>query len=186
MSFGQVNRMEINQIGGKNNHVGDIINTISPQSGDILYATSPRRAEKAFIVHGHDENAVHELKDYLQNTLGFSEPTVLSCVAGKNRTVIEAFEEEAEQTSLVFVLMTPDDIQRDGQLRARQNVIFELGYFLGRLGRRSGRTIVLLRGNVELPSDINGMLYIRFDHGIMAAGEEIRRAVDAASKRVKL
>ena len=112
--------------------------------------------------------------------MGFPEPTVLSSVAGKSRTVIEAFEEEAEHASLVFVLVTPDDVQEDGQLRARQNVIFELGYFWGRLGRRSGRTIVLLRGDVELPSDIRGMLYIRFDQGILAAGEEIRRAVDAA------
>lgn len=178
MSFEHVNQLTINQIGGKNSHVGDVIGSLpqhKPSTNNVN-----RRNEKVFIVHGHDETAVYKLKDYLQNTLGFSEPTVLSSMAGKSRTVIEAFEDEAEQTSLVFVLMTPDDVQGDGQLRARQNVIFELGYFLGQLGRRSGRTIVLLRGDVELPSDIKGMLYIRFDHGILAAGEEIRRAVDAA------
>ncbi len=133
-------------------------------------------------MYGHDEKAVYELKDYLQNTLKFTEPTVLSSVAGKSRTVIEAFEEEAAQASLAFVLMTPDDAQGDGRLRARQNVVFELGYFLGRLGRRSGRTILLLRDDVELPSDIRGILYIRFDNGILAAGEEIRRAIEAVAE----
>lgn len=78
--------------------------------------------------------------------------------------------------------MTPDDAQGDGRLRARQNVVFELGYFLGRLGRRSGRTILLLRDDVELPSDIRGILYIRFDNGILAAGEEIRRAIEAVAE----
>lgn len=173
MNIGQATINQINQTGI--NSIGDTVNSVPPQSGSTSHGT-----KKVFIVHGHDEKAIYELKDYLQNTLGFPEPTVLSSVAGKNRTVIEAFEEEAEQASLVFVLITPDDMQKDGQLRARQNVVFELGYFLGRLGRRSGRTIILLRGDVELPSDIKGMLYIRFDHGIRAAGESISRAVVAA------
>lgn len=165
---------DVSQYRGGANIVGDIIASAPHQY--------PECERKVFIVHGHDEKAVYELKDYLQNTLKFAEPTVLSSVAGKSRTVIEAFEEESAQASLVFVLMTPDDAQGDGRLRARQNVIFELGYFLGRLGRRSGRTIVLLRGDVELPSDIKGMLYIRFDHGVLAAGEEIRRAIEATAK----
>ena len=165
---------DINQHGCGANIGGDIIASVPHQY--------PECEGKVFIVHGHDEKAVYELKDYLQNTLKFAEPTVLSSVAGKSRTVIETFEEEAAQASLVFVLMTPDDAQGDGRLRARQNVVFELGYFLGRLGRRSGRTIVLLRGDVELPSDIRGMLYIRFDHGILAAGEEIRRAIEAVAE----
>ena len=178
MKIGRVGQMSINQTGGIN-IVGDDINLAPQQLGAASHAIL-KRDEKIFIVHGHDETAIGELKEYLQERLGFPEPAVLSSVAGKSRTVIEAFEEEAEHASLVFVLVTPDDVQEDGQLRARQNVIFELGYFWGRLGRRSGRTIVLLRGDVELPSDIRGMLYIRFDQGILAAGEEIRRAVDAA------
>lgn len=180
MKIGHAGQVIINQR-GKNYIAGHDINSASQQLGDASHMVL-EQDNKIFIVHGHDEKAIYELKDYLQNRLGFPEPTVLSSVAGKNRTVIEAFEEESEHASLVFVLVTPDDAQEDGQLRARQNVIFELGYFLGRLGRRSGRTIVLLRGDVELPSDIKGMLYIRFDHGILAAGEEIRRAVDAALK----
>ena len=137
MKIGRVGQMSINQTGGIN-IVGDDINLAPQQLGAASHAIL-KRDEKIFIVHGHDETAIRELKEYLQERLGFPEPTVLSSVAGKSRTVIEAFEEEAEHASLVFVLVTPDDVQEDGQLRARQNVIFELGYFWGRLGRRSGR-----------------------------------------------
>lgn len=56
------------------------------------------------------------------------------------------------------MLMAPDDAQGDDRLCARQNVVFELWHFMGRLGRHSGRTIVPLRGDVELPFDIRGIL----------------------------
>ena len=159
MEIGKVGQLTINQHGNGANIVGDVIAPTPHQSGSAAHM-QPEHKEKVFIVHGHDEKSVYELKNYLQNTLKFAEPTVLSSVAGKSRTVIEAFEEEAAQASLVFVLMTPDDAQGDGRLRARQNVVFELGYFLGRLGRRSGRTIVLLRGDVELPSDKIGRAHV--------------------------
>ena len=67
----------------------------------------------------------------------------------------------------------------DSSMRARQNVIFELGYFIGKLGRKSGRVILLLKGMVDIPSDLNGILYIHIDNGIQEAGEEIRKAIEA-------
>lgn len=134
---------------------------------------------KVFIVHGHDEMLKLKLKDYLQNTLGFSKPVILSEVAGRGRTIIESFEEESQNAGFIFVLLTPDDFVDDSQLRARQNVIFELGYFMGKYGRKSGRVIVLLKGEVDIPSDLGGILYIRVDQGIEAAGEEIRKAIKA-------
>jgi predicted nucleotide-binding protein len=59
--------------------------------------------------------------------------------------------------------------------RARQNVIFELGYFYGLLRRQSGRIVLLHKGGLEIPSDLTGIIYIDITHGIEAAGEEIRR-----------
>jgi predicted nucleotide-binding protein len=56
-------------------------------------------------------------------------------------------------------------------------VIFEVGFFFAQLGRLSGRVIVLYRGPTELPSDIQGLVWIGIDHGVDAAGEEIRREV---------
>ena len=135
--------------------------------------------KKIFIVHGHDEVSKYKLKDYLQNTLHYPEPVILSEVASCGRTIIESFEEETENAGLVFILLTPDDFMSDSSMRARQNVIFELGYFIGKLGRKSGRVILLLKGMVDITSDLNGILYIHIDNGIQEAGEEIRKAIEA-------
>ncbi len=137
--------------------------------------------KKIFIVHGHDGNERYVLKNYLQNTLNYPEPIILSDTAGRGRTIIECFEDETEHVGLVFVLATPDDLVNDNSKRARQNVIFELGYCMGKLGRKSGRVIVLRKGDVDIPSDLEGILFIKIDNGIEAAGEQIRRAIEAAT-----
>jgi predicted nucleotide-binding protein len=59
--------------------------------------------------------------------------------------------------------------------RARQNVIFEMGYFYGKLQRRKGRVTLLYSGDLELPSDIAGVIYINISDGIESAGEALRR-----------
>jgi len=139
------------------------------------------REIRSFIVHGHDHQSLYELKDYLQNTLKLGEPTVLRQMPGRGKTMIEKFEREAEAVELVFVLLTPDDRVADPsdpdaeKRRARQNVILELGFFLGKLGRESGRVMLLHKGSVEIPSDIVGVEYIDITNGIESAGESIRR-----------
>ena len=134
---------------------------------------------KAFIVHGHDTEVTLELKNYLQNTLMLTEPVILHEQPSKGRTIIEKFEEHVEEIDVAFVLLTPDDQMTEslggGKLRARQNVIFELGYFMAILGRKLGRVILLHKGSVEIPSDIQGLIYIDISDGIEAAGEKIRR-----------
>jgi predicted nucleotide-binding protein len=143
-----------------------------------VLATVP--APKAFIVHGHDDTAVSELKDYLQNTLEWQEPVVLREQPSRGKTIIEKFEELASRLDCVFVLLTPDDSginfsTDDDKRRARQNVVFELGFFYAQMGRKSGRVIVLRKGALELPSDIQGIIWIDISKGIKAAGEEIRK-----------
>lgn len=139
---------------------------------------------KAFIVHGHDAAAKYELKNYLQNTLKIPEAIILQEQASSGRTVIEKFEDSASDCNLVFALLTPDDwassgksLLSDSSWRARQNAIFELGYFFGRTPRRLGRVLVLHTGRIELPSDLHGLICINIDAGIEAAGEQIRREV---------
>lgn len=138
-----------------------------------------REKMRTFIVHGHDEEAKLSLKNYIQNTLKMEEPVILAEKASKGLTIIEKFEEYAEECKLIFVLLTPDDKYTDNNnYRARQNVILEMGYFLGKLGRKSGRIILLYKGKLELPNDISGIIYINIDNGIEAAGEQIRREIE--------
>lgn len=142
------------------------------------------RDANIFIVHGHDTLARIELKDYLQNTLGFPAPVILAELPDCGRTIIEKFEEQADQADIVFVLLTPDDFNHENQARARQNVIFELGYFIGKMGRKSGRVILLSKGNLDIPSDLSGILRIDIGQGIRTAGEDIRKAVKKALETI--
>lgn len=138
---------------------------------------------QAFIVHGHDERRLLELKNYLQNTLQWPTPIVLREEPSCGKTVIEKFEKYSRRVDFVFVILTPDDLvvgpdsSDDEKRRARQNVIFEMGFFYGQLGRDSGSVIVLYDGPVELPSDIQGIIWVDVSSGIEAAGEKIRREI---------
>ncbi|WP_122532806.1 TIR domain-containing protein [Pseudomonas viridiflava] len=120
-------------------------------------------SNKVFIVHGHDDGAKHMLARFLDR-IGL-ESIVLQEQPDRGRTIIEKFEQSAE-VGYAVVLLTPDDIGRavsvdSQQSRARQNVIFELGYFAGKLGR--GRVCLLKKGDVEIPSDLFGVVYTELD-----------------------
>ncbi|MGR3562484.1 MAG: TIR domain-containing protein [Heliomarina sp.] len=117
---------------------------------------------KIFVVHGHDI-AVREAVCRFLERCGF-EPVVLHEQANQGKTIIEKFETHAD-VSFAVVLLTPDDeMEANGvkfAKRARQNVILELGYFTGRLGR--DRVCALKVGQLELPSDILGLVWTEFD-----------------------
>lgn len=140
------------------------------------------RAPLSFIVHGHDSEAVLDLKNYVQNILKWQEPVILREQPSFGKTLIEKFEEYSRNVDCVFVLLTPDDTvigsgSSEEKMRSRQNVIFELGFFYGALERRSGRILLLHKGPVDLPSDTSGIVWIDIDNGIAAAGEEIRKEI---------
>jgi CheY-like chemotaxis protein len=138
---------------------------------------------RTFIVHGHDKKSLDELKQLLVGELRFPDPIVLRDMASQGRTLIEKIESYSRVIDLVFVLLTPDDqvltdeTERPLRYRARQNVVFEMGYFLGILGRSAGRVIILHKENVELPSDILGMIHIDITNGISTAAGKIKREV---------
>ena len=117
--------------------------------------------DKVFIVHGRDGDAKNTVARFLER-LGLK-PIILAEMPGQGQTIIEKFEQHA-QVGFAIVLLTPDDagsLRGDGgnfSLRARQNVIFELGFFIGRLGRE--RVRALIKGEVEIPSDYTGIEYI--------------------------
>ncbi|TIO06908.1 MAG: hypothetical protein E5X88_21065 [Mesorhizobium sp.] len=121
-------------------------------------------SNKVFIVHGHDDGARHGLARFLER-LGLV-PVVLQEEPNQGRTIIEKYEQIASEVAFAVILLTPDDVgaskaATEQNHRARQNVIFELGYFAGHLGR--GRVCLLRKGNVEIPSDLYGVLYIDLD-----------------------
>jgi predicted nucleotide-binding protein len=128
---------------------------------------------KVFIVHGHDEQLKNQTSVFL-SSLGL-EPIVLHRQADEGMTVIEKFEKHSN-VGFAFVLLTPDDIgypvkeeqesdqDRSKEARARQNVIFEFGYFVGKLGR--GRVCCLYKEGVTLPNDVSGYLYKKVNQDI--------------------
>jgi predicted nucleotide-binding protein len=133
------------------------------------------RDQKVFIVHGHDEAALQVIARFLE-TIGL-QAIVLREQPDQGRTTIEKFEACAREVGFAVALLTPDDLggsaaALEQAARARQNVIFELGYFVGRLGR--GRACVVRKGELEIPSDLFGVVYTTLDHP--AEGWKIRLA----------
>lgn len=138
-----------------------------------------------FIVHGRDDKLLLELKDILQNSFGQQEPVVLRSQPELGMTLIEKFEHYLAGCDCALVLMTPDDIgglrENQPRERARQNVIFEFGYFVGRLGRKR---VILLRNSsdIELPSDILGLGHIDVSLGVSATVDKLRRELEAVAR----
>ncbi len=132
-----------------------------------------------FIVHGHAEDHLHATAR-LVSKLTQREPVILREQPNGGRTIIEKFESHASQCAFALVLLTADDLGRsakvqDEQPRARQNVVFEAGYFVGLLGR--GKVVLLHEHGVELPSDLDGVLYVELSGGWQTnVGIEMRAA----------
>ena len=117
---------------------------------------------EVFVIHGRDHGTRDTVVRFL-NDLGLK-AVILQEQASQGRTIIEKFERFA-QVDFAVALFTPDDVggtpDDDLQPRTRQNVIFELGYFIGKHGR--DRVCVLVRGTPEIPSDYSGVVYIPLD-----------------------
>jgi len=118
-------------------------------------------ANSVFLVHGHDEATKEKVARFLEK-VGLH-VIILHEQVNQGMTVIEKFEQFASRANFAVVLFTPDDIgyplgaEERKQPRARQNVVLEMGYFVGKLTRQ--RVCVLYKGGVELPSDVLGVVY---------------------------
>jgi len=128
---------------------------------------SPKNAGEVFIVHGHDEAAKESVSRFIER-LGLK-ALILHEQPNRGRTIIEKIEDYSN-VEMAVVIMTPDDVgtNRDNaskpaawKQRARQDVVLELGFFAGKLGR--SRVCVLYKEGVELPSDYHGVVYIPLD-----------------------
>ena len=134
------------------------------------------KGNEVFIVHGHDEAILSELRQMLKETF-YLNPIVLRDESDDGLTIIEKFEKYAIKSSFVFVILTPDDfLSKSGgdYYQGRPNVLFELGWFFGRLGR--DRVRILKKKNTALPSDLAGIATLDFNEKI----EEIFRKINSS------
>jgi hypothetical protein len=160
----------------------ELVGEMSGKEREIKMAPT----NKIFVVHGHDQEMKQHVARILSK-LGLN-PIILHEQPNAGKTIIEKFEHNAE-VSFAVVLLSPDDIAyqagsdaKHARPRARQNVVLELGYFVGELGR--DRVFSLKRGDeLELPSDLAGVVYTAYD----AAGHwcfELVRELKAAGYSV--
>lgn len=123
-----------------------------------------RNERQIFIVHGHDSATKLEMKKFIES-IGL-EPIILHEQVNQGRTIIEKIEAHSN-VGLGVILYTPCDIGAEKaevpklQSRARQNVVFEHGYLIGRLGR--SKVITFVKGEIEKPNDISGVVYNQLD-----------------------
>jgi predicted nucleotide-binding protein len=134
-------------------------------SGTVETKLVKAQSNQVFLVHGHDEASKQSVARFVEK-LGL-EVIILHERANKGRTLISKFREESADVGFAIVLITPDDFGAkngsDQKPRARQNVVFELGFFIGALGPE--RVCALVKGDVEKPSDFEGVAYVGFQDG---------------------
>jgi hypothetical protein len=149
--------------------------TINPTSRP----SSPPAGRNVFIIHGHDETNSLRLQVLLHDHFKLS-PVVMKKEAGMSRALLTKFEDVASVCSIAFALMTPDDQITNSQRQfsqARPNVIFETGWFVGRLG--IPRVCLLLKEGTEVHSDIDGISRIVFRYSVEEKVIDIQRELEA-------
>lgn len=158
----------------------------APQAVVEAVATGARptvavKEPKVFVVYGHDTQARDQLELLLLRMN--IKPVILGNVTPDGKTIIEALIASTDVPYAV-VFLTPDDeghrinASEEKKPRARQNVVLEMGMFLSKLGRE--RVAILHKGNLELPSDINGLIYIPFTHSIQEAKNRLAASLQKA------
>lgn len=137
----------------------------------------PADNKKVFVVHGHDTELKNDVELFLKSIN--LEPIVLHRQLDEGMTVIEKFEKHSD-VNYAIILLTPDDVgfpvsetekpeeDRAIEFRARQNVIFEFGYFVGKLSRKN--VCCIYKKGVQLPSDLNGLIYKQVNKSIEEVG----------------
>ena len=117
-------------------------------------------SKNVFIVHGHDELMKVSVANFVRK-VGFN-PIILHEQPDGGRTIIEKFHDYSD-VAYAIILYSPDDEMKSGKKRARQNVVLEHGFFISRLGRERVVGLVKDPDEIEIPSDLNGVLYKPFN-----------------------
>lgn len=132
----------------------------------LSQAPSQNGKNSVFVVHGHDDLSKIETARFVES-LGLT-ATILHEQTNSSQTIIDKFERHAAEAVFAVVLLTPDDVgyakdsPNAAKYRARQNVVFELGYFCATLSRE--KVCVLYKEGVEIPNDFAGVVYTPMDN----------------------
>jgi predicted nucleotide-binding protein len=160
------------------------VHVVLKASGITVLEHEIKRAlvPQVFIAHGHNEAALLKVALRLQkwglnHTILFEQPDA-------GTYILDDLDKYANRSAAAVIVMTADDVayaksRPETQMtRARQNVVFELGYFIAKLG--SSNVIALVEDGIERPSNYDGVKYIAFDGGWEAALREalIRAGID--------
>jgi len=131
-----------------------------------------------FLSHGHSELLKLKLKDFIQSRLNRS-VLILADQPSRGLTVVEKLEQASGRCCFAVILLTKDDEQKGGGMRARQNVIHEVGFFQGKYGRKN--VVLLCERGVELFSNISGIIRVEFQaDSFEEVYEPLRIEVEAA------
>lgn len=152
----------------------------SENEPEVQLTQTEKTKDKVFIVHGHDGEAKERTARFIEK-LGF-EAIILHEQASRSMTIIEKIENYSNDVGFGIVLYTPDDMgnvkgeAEKGELkyRARQNVVFEHGFLIGKIGREN--VTPLVEGAIELPNDISGIVYINDKDWQLDIAKEMKAA----------
>lgn len=153
----------------------------SEYTSNISYPSKITATKNVFIIHGHDELNTLKLKNLLSDDFHLS-PIVIANKPGQSRSIIDKFEREASVCSFAFALFTKDDEVKNSNniyYQARPNVIFESGWFTGRLSKH--RIVLLLQNGTKIHSDLDGISRIQFQNSITEKYKEIKDELEAAN-----
>lgn len=153
----------------------------SPLSCSKSQISRPPLTRDVFIIHGKDELNTRRLADMLQNNFNLV-PVLMLAKPGMSRPLTNKFEDYAETCSFAFALLTPDDhihTQEGAYGQARPNVIYEIGWFVGRLGRE--RVVLLLKEGTKIHSDLDGVSQVRFAESVEDRFLQIQQELQAAN-----
>jgi predicted nucleotide-binding protein len=143
-----------------------LADTVAHECAGLLKSQPTNYSRRIFVVHGRDGALKSEVARFLERLN--LEPVILHEQPDKGATIFDKLLTELSDVGYAFVLISPDDRgslaeEKKTQPRARQNVVFEHGLLVGRLG--SKRVCAVVKGAVEVPSDLQGVVYKHIPHG---------------------
>ena len=163
--------------------LGTLATAWSPPTNELILHALGVRHPRLLIIHGRDTESCKQLQSHIRE-LGLPDPVVMALEPDRGAAIPEKFEQLAVHVDAAIALVTPDDVGRLGadeasamRSRARQNVWVEVGWFWGRLDR--SRVLLLGKGDVEMPSDLSGLMVKRFHQTPAERSEEIRQWIES-------